>query len=243
MSRDLLGMEHIARFWIRLFCRSMVGRHVRLRVHGLGHLPARGPVLIVSRHYHHFYDAAALMTVVARPVHFLVALDWVHGRAERRLMEFACRAARWPALLRPEQIGVARSPGRWARSVYRPSDVAPYLRRAVDDAVRLLREGRAVVVYPEAYPTIDPEGSTRSSTRAEHDDFLPFRPGFVRIVSLAQRDGVTCVPIVPLGVSCRRTDRWHLTMRFGEPIYLERRADRDRVAADVAATVRALSTA
>src|SRR5579871_5787692 len=75
---------------MRWWCRIIVWRSVRVRVEGMQHLPRTGPVLIASRHYHHFYDGCLLLAIIPRPVHILVALDWVWNAPLRRLMELAC---------------------------------------------------------------------------------------------------------------------------------------------------------
>lgn len=234
----LSPIEPIARLAIHTFCRGLVTRRLVFTVEGLDRLPRRGPVLLASRHYHHFYDAALLMTVMPRPVHFLVALDWVHGPWQRRLMELACRAAQWPAMLRVEQLE-ARSA---SRRTYRVAEAGPYLRQAVHDSVGLLRAGRALVVFPEAYPTVDPEGSPK---RAD-DVFLPFRPGFLKLARLAGRASAARVPIVPTGLHYERLGappgpRWRVALRFGTPIHVDAAVDPAQAIQDVEDTVRALS--
>jgi len=224
----------IARFAIEAFSRTVVRRNVRLRVAGLRHVPHEGPLLLAARHYHNLYDAAILMTVVPRPVHFLVAFDWAHTRRERRWLELACRLARWPGLLRPERV--ARATGRGG-AAYAPSEIGPYLRAALAESVGLLGEGRALVVFPEAYPTVDPEGSEKPP-----DGFLPFRPGFVRLARMAERRLGRPVPIVPVGFQYeRRANRWHADVRFGAALRVESGADEDGLAREIEAAVRALS--
>ena len=225
-------LEAMAGVGIRAFCRAAVARRVDLDVAGLEHVPRSGPILIASRHYHHFYDAAVLMTAVPRPLHFLVALDWVPSRRARRLMEWACATARWPALLRAEQL---TGDGANAQA-YDRREAGRYLRRAVAESVALLRSGRALVVFPEAYPTIDPEGSPKRDI----DTILPFRPGFARLVSLAERDGITRVPIVSAGFSYRPGPRWRVSLRFG-PAISTRDVDPARLPRFVEEQVRVLS--
>jgi 1-acyl-sn-glycerol-3-phosphate acyltransferase len=232
-ARDSL-IEAVAHVGIRTFCRAAVARRLDPRVEGLTEIPRRGPVLIACRHFHHFYDAELLLTAVPRPIHFLVALDWVHGPRERRLMEWACRTARWPALLRVEQLGDQDSTAR----AYGVAEAGRYLRRAVGDSLRLLREGRILVVFPEAYPTVDPEGSPKRDPGA----ILPFRPGFVRLVALAERSGVGRIPIIPAGLSYGTGQRLPVVLRFGSAVFLEH-ADRASVARLVEGRVRELSGA
>ncbi len=224
----------IARFAIETFSRTIVRRRVRLHVAGLRHVPRDGSVLLAARHYHHLYDAAILMAVVPRPVHFLVAFDWAHSPRERFWLELACRLARWPGLLRAERVAEAVARGRAA---YAPSEVGPYLRTALADSLDLLGEGRALVVFPEAYPTIDPEGSEKPA-----DGFGPFRSGFVRVARLAERRLQCTVPIVPVGFwYLRHGNTWHAAVRFGAPVTVPPGADEEAVARLVELAVRALS--
>src|SRR5699024_7989080 len=126
-----------------------------------------------------------LLTAGPRQVHFLVALDWVGGPWGRRVMEAACRMARWPTVLRHD------APGR----AFRPNEALGLTRRADRDVTALLADGRVVVIFPEGYPNIDPEGSRKPDL----DAMLPFRPGFAKLAALAQRRLGTPIPIVPAG--------------------------------------------
>lgn len=205
-------IERMARWSVRAGARAIVGRRLNLHVAGLHHLPRSGPLLIASRHYHHLYDGAVLLSALPRPVQLLVALDWTTSRRGRCLMEWACATARWPVVLRTERIDDEAE-----ACAFRAAEGTTYLRRAIRDSVDVLRAGRVLVVFPEGYPTVDPHRTPKASD----DDFLPFRPGFMAIVEHAQRDGRTHVPIVPAGFSYRRSARWNVTLRFGPPFYLD----------------------
>jgi putative membrane protein len=206
-------------------------KDLSLTVEGAHFLPKRGPVLIAARHYHHLYDGCALVRSTNRPLHILVALDWVSSGARRGLMERACRMAGWPVVLRGDGLAGQQS------SAFRSDEARRYLRAATRASVDLLRAGEALVVFPEAYPNIDP-----SFTPKVGDDFLPFRPGFVRLAELAQRDGSTRVPIVPAGFSYAKHGKsWRVTLRYGEPITLDDSTSRAEVVARVEQRVRELS--
>jgi 1-acyl-sn-glycerol-3-phosphate acyltransferase len=82
--------------------------------------------------------------------------------------------------------------------------------------VDLLRAGQILLVFPEGYPNVDPSYTPKTGD----DAFLPFQPGFLRIAALAEQDGVTRVPIVPVGLAYQRGERWRVTVRFGRPITL-----------------------
>ena len=82
-------------------------------------------------------------------------------------------------------------------------------------SLRLLREGRLLLVFPEGYPAIDPEGSRK----ADPEGFLPFDAGFL---VLAERAGLE-VPIVPVGLwyAPRPGGGWTVWLRFGRPMRLQ----------------------
>lgn len=211
-----------------------IARRLDLRVEGVEHVPPDGPVLIAARHYHHLYDGCAIVTAVRRPVHILVALDWAQSPAVRRVMETACRAAGWPVVVRPERVGRdADVAEHWRREQRR------YLRRGVREAVDVLRGGEVLVVFPEGYPTID----IRESPKEGADAFLPFQAGFARLAEMAERDGRTRVPIVPLGLAYDGHDHRTVTMRFGSPVYLDTAGGSEQAVALVERQVRALSVA
>ena len=203
---------------IRAFCRLAV-RRVELRVEGSQHLPATGPALIAARHFHHLYDGCALLAVVPRPVRMVVTLDWVTNPVGLRVMHRACRAAGWPVVPRSDAAAGDRGG---------TGDVAR-LRAATRESVRLLRAGQMLLVFPEGYPNVDPGYTPKTGD----DAFLPFRPGFWRFVAIAERDGLTRVPIIPAGLEYRCGDRWRLTVRFGAPIAL----DPERVYAEQALAI------
>jgi putative membrane protein len=255
---------------IRAGARLLVRRRVDLAVEGLAHVPRSGPVLVASRHFHHLYDACVLLAAVPRPLHFLVALDWVRGRRGRRLMEGVCGVARWPVVLRADELARRHAAGRASAPLppraprvphaqgggSRPaalaygSDEAPrYLRRGTRDAAALLRAGRALVVFPEGYPNVDPD----VTPKGEDGAFLPFRPGFARLAAIAQRDGRSRVPIVPAGLEYAAAGgepapglrtwegtHWRVALRFGAPLTLDTAGSAERVAAAVERRVREL---
>ena len=191
--------------------RLLVARALDLHVAGLEHVPASGSAILVARHYHHLYDAAAILASVPREVHVLIAVDWLGTGLRLRLMRWLAAAARWPAVWRS-------GPGwRLNRDGYQQS-------------LRVLREGRLLLVFPEGYPTIDPEGVRQKDA----DGFRPFESGFL---ALAKRAGVE-VPIVPVGLwyAPRPGGSWTVWLRFGEPVF-------DRQLASIESEVRTLSRA
>ena len=196
---------------IRAVCH-LVLRRIELRVEGVQNVPATGPFVIAARHFHHLYDGCALLAVVPRRLHLVVTLDWLEHPVGRRLMAQACHVAGWPVVPR---FGDQRH--RRDRVTANPvaGDVSR-LRWAARECVRLLRAGHPLLVFPEGYPNVDPGYTPKTDDEA----FLPFRPGFLRFVAMAERDGLTRVPIVPVGLEYGRGDRWSLTVRFGPPIAL-----------------------
>ncbi len=216
---------------IQVGARLISGLKLDVSVEGEANVPDHGPVLLVCRHYHHLYDGAALLARSRRHLHILVGLDWIERKPVRRMMESLCRMAGWPVVLRPEVAGRPR------QSAYRPSERRAYLRRAVEEVDGLLRASEAVVVFPEGYPNVDPTYTLKQDA----EEFLPFRSGFLRLVTRAQRGG-RLVPIIPVGFAYESRDRTRVTMRFGSPVYLHRSSDQDRILNEVEQNVRALSS-
>ena len=196
--------DHLAWVSLRAACRAAM-RQVDLNVEGLEHLPATGPAVIAARHYHHFYDGAALLTVAPRPLRVLVTLDWLENPVGQRMMREACRAAGWPVVPRHNR---SQSSSRLPPPASRAA-----LLSATRKSVALLRAGRMLLIFPEGYPTIDP-GYT---PKTRDDEVLPFQPGFLRLAALAERDGRGHVPIVPAGLEYSRGDRLAITVRFAPP--------------------------
>lgn len=218
--------------------RALVRRNAHVRVEGLEYVPHAGPALIVARHFHHLYDGCVLLEAMPRRMHMLVALDWVQQRWLRALMEMACAMVDWPPMLRGERLREDTGSGSKAgRSAYTRGEARGYLRRAVTDTVRLLRKGEALVIFPEAYPNIDPVPNPKH----DRDAFLPFRPGFAKLVEMAERDGQTQVAIVPAGLTYVQSGKWDITLRFGPALWRRDYADVTQFAQVLEEQVRKLS--
>jgi uncharacterized membrane protein len=215
---------------------SLTQRQIDLTVDGSENLPASGATLIVARHFHHFHDGSLLVANSPRPVRIMVGLDWVQQRPMRSLIEFACHSVSWPIVLRRDGPALADS-----SSVYEPNEMISYLRSAVRESLNLLRSGEVLVVFPEAYPNIDPAGSRKP----EESDFLPFSASFARLARMAERDGITKVSIVPVGfvyeMDRPNAGKWNVTMRFGAAIELSAGESTEDLVRRVESDVRMLS--
>ena len=211
--------------------RSIVAGRIELRVEGLENVPRHGACLVVARHFHHLYDGAALVAAIARPVHVLVALDWVRSCTGRVGMEALCGIAGWPVVLRHDTFKEGAS------SAYRPAERRRYLVRALEQAQRLLRKGQLLAIFPEGYPAVDPV-----LRRKDETGWLPFRAGFATIVERAVRAG-TSVALVPAGFAYEGAGaaRPHVVLRFGPPIALDPEFSRARIVEVVERAVRELS--
>jgi len=218
-------MPDVAWSFLQRSAKQVVRRNLDLTVEGLEHVPQAGPAILAARHVHHLYDGCAILATIPRPVHIVVALDWVTNRPGRLAMDRLCAAARWPVVLRQDGPR-AVAPGEAARA----------WRTAMKQALALLDEGRIVLVFPEGYPNIDP-GYTPKSGEA---DFLPFEPGVARLASIASA-GRSPVPVIPVGFHYRRETKWDVAMRFGSPITIPDRTREGAALADLEECVRALS--
>lgn len=211
---------------IGALCRRSLRRDAVLTIEGLEHLPPSGPTMLVARHVHHLFDGCALWTTLPRPFRILVAVDWAEQGPTRRLLDWGCRTMGWPTVLR------ADAPAGPAAT-----DAARLLRRATKETVALLRAGEAVLVFPEGYPTIDPNPAPRRGL----DEMLPFRPGFARLAALAEKDGRTRVAVVPIGFAYAGGPPWAIATRLGEPQRLGEGERPEAFAARVEDRVRRLS--
>ena len=229
----------MARRTLRAGARLVVRQRLDLTVEGLEHVPRRGPAILAARHYHHLFDGCALIATIPRPVHILVALDWIERGTGRRAMDRACRLAGWPTVVRTDRASRAR----WERLPFADrarleASARRALRRATAESIALLRSGRVLLVFPEGYPNVDPGFTPKPDDEA----FLPFQPGFARLAAFAEKDGQTRVPIVPVGFRYVRGARWRVVLRFGEPLFAATRGDQAELVGLVEERVRALST-
>ena len=240
-------VEAIAYRAIDLYARRTLARDVELRVEGAERLPRAGATLIVAHHYHHLHDGLILLRELRRaqrrPAHIFVALDWTRTAPQRRGMELACRLARWPAILRTDDFAL-RQGVYDGISAYQLREAPAMLRAATRMSLELLRAGETLVIFPEAYPSVDPFPTPKADGRA----FLPFEPGFVKLAQLAERDEATQVSIVPTGLAYQRLlgerPRWRVTLRFGEAASIAPRASHAEalaLAAQIERAARALS--
>jgi len=192
----------------------IVRRALEIHVEGLGHVPRSGPVLIAARHFHYFYDGVIILKAIPRRLHTIVALDWVRARSLRLMIELGCSLADWLVILRSEQFHT--QDGDRGRA-YAPNEARHYLRQMTLGAIRLLRSGEVLLIFPEGYPNIDPHPTPKTDLEA----FLPFQPGFVKLAEQAERDGQTQVAIIPTGLTYTRLprNRWRVTVRFGPALF------------------------
>ncbi len=236
-ARDSIA-QRISWLTINTGSRALTRGKVQVKVEGLEYVPGSGPVLIAAHHFHHLYDGCILVQAIPRKLHLLVALDWVQKRWLRRLMEWACAMVDWPTILRTERLAEdTRNDSKTGQSAYSSDEAKHYLRQAVGDSVRLLRNGEVLVVFPEAYPNIDPTFTPKNNNRA----FLPFRPGFDKLVEMAEKDGQTRVAIIPAGLSYVQDGQWHVTLRFGPALSRSEYATSTQLVQIVEEQVQALS--
>ncbi|WP_376795592.1 carotenoid biosynthesis protein [Thermogemmatispora sp.] len=226
---------------MRAGARAISHWAVRIRVEGLEQVPRKGPILIAARHFHYFYDGYALLRALPRRLHTVVALDWLRSKRLRFAIELGCSLVDWLVVLRSEQF--REQPGNTEPRAYSPREVRRYMRQMATRAVSLLRAGEVLVIFPEAYPNIDPH----PSPKADLEQFLPFRPGFVKLVELAERDGRTQVAVVPAGLAYAREggrrQRWRVTVRFGRALYRKDFASAEQMRRAVEEQVQLLSAA
>lgn len=217
-------MASVAEFIIdksmRLIARYLAAGKLQTIVSGAENLPTHGPALIVARHYHHLFDGLTLFAAVQRRFHIVVTMDWVQNRRSKIFMQSINGLARWPMILRGDALSHS---GNDQRRLFATNDVTRYQRRALREAVKLLVEGRIVVVFPEGYPNVDPTYTPKT----EPDQFLPFKPGFLNILRAAEARLGVKIPIIPAGLRYRRGKLWIGNITFGKPFYRDYNVNRE----------------
>ncbi|MDQ6921332.1 MAG: 1-acyl-sn-glycerol-3-phosphate acyltransferase [Candidatus Dormibacteraeota bacterium] len=181
---------------------------------------------MAARHYHHLYDGCVLLAAAPRPVRLMVALDWVRGPWSRRGWEALCAWAEWPVVLRSERLSASAG-------AFRPEEGRRYLRRAFEQALRVLADGKALAIFPEAYPNVDPRPTPKCG-----DEMLPFRRGFASLALLAGRRLGVPVPVLPAGLAYQGRS---VRLTFGPPLPGEASGTEAALVAGVEAEVRRLS--
>lgn len=221
-------LPHAAWLSIRSLCRLAV-RAIDLHVKGLEHVPTSGPVVLASRHYHYTYDGIAIYALTRRELRSVAALDWLPPGPARGLLQAACNSAGWPAIL--------REPLRGDHDRDTERERRRFLLHASRDAVALLGEGKALLIFPEAYPVVDPHPAP---LRAD-GEMLPFQQGTLRFAELAARRMNAEVSVVPVGLRYTPGRRWRLDLAFGEPLLIGPRSDLDASLSRLESDVRRLS--
>jgi putative membrane protein len=226
-----IASEQIIDKAMRLLARSLAAHRLETIVAGSENIPANGPALIVAHHCHHLYDGLALFAALQRPFHIVVAVDWAQNRAIKILMESLNRLARWPMVLRADAPALAVS------HLFSRGDRIKYQRAALRESVQLLAEGRLLVIFPEAYPNLDPTYTPKSSAK----DFLPFDAGFVNIAKAVERRTGTSVPLIPAGLRYDRGKVWTARLNFGKALQRNCFVNRREFVRSVEEKVRMLS--
>jgi len=188
---------------IRASAQAMAAARVETSVSGLDNLPRDGPVLLLARHYHYLLDGVVLLVSVPRPIHIMVAVDWVKNSYARRLLTLAMSMVRWPSVVRQDAPEARVDQGR-------------YQRTALRDSVELLAEGRLLVVFPEGYPNID----RHFTPKMRPEEMLPFKAGFVAMAVAAEKRLGARVPIIPAGFRYTKARHWRAELHIGEAVYV-----------------------
>ena len=200
---------------MRLVAHGLARGRLKMKVTGLHHVPAHGPAILVARHYHHLFDGVALHWAIARRIHLFVTLDWATDPFTRFFMEAIIRAARWPLVLRADELARrTQSAALQSRSVFTAADLNRYQRKAIHDSLALLREGRLLVIFPEGYPNIDPHYTPKIHAQ----EMLPFKSGFAAIAAAAEKRLGASIPLVPVGIRYTVGTRWTAHVSFGDPL-------------------------
>ena len=159
--------------WVLELCRPAIWLLARLyfgvRFRGVEHVPRRGAVLLVPNHVS-YADPLLASIPIRRPIRYMAWAALFQGRWLGRLI-------------------------RWAGAF--PVRTEEMDRRAPREALRLLREGQAVLIFPEG-------------GRSKDGRLQPFKPGAFRLALAA---GAPVVPVTITGAF----EAWPMTRRFPRP--------------------------
>lgn len=197
-------MEVLSWIFLRLLARlRLLGTQVH--VHNLHPERLRSGAILAVQHVHHLDDGCLLLKTIPRPVHIVVALDWVPSLRWRAVLERLCSLAGWPVLVRPAELA---RPG----VCYTAQEAPQLIIRAIRSAVQRIVAGQLVAIFPEGYPVIDPHLSARRGR-----ELAPFQPGVAVIARTAARKLRRHVAIIPIAI--RYTPR-SSELVFGDPIFV-----------------------
>jgi putative membrane protein len=169
---------------------------------GLDRVPDCGPLVLAVRHYHHLLDGVGLIRQVKRPLHILIALDWVAKPRTRAMMEGLAQWAAWPVTLRSEELEKSEGgASATSRRAYTLEEVSAYQRHAYRECVNLLCHGEALVIFPEGYPVIDPHAKREKRSTL----LAPFKSGFARLAIAASRVSGDPINVLPVGIQVQPT--------------------------------------
>lgn len=159
--------------WVLEALRPAVWLLARLyfgvRFCGVEHVPRRGALLLAPNHVS-YADPVLVSIPVHRRIHYMAWAALFQGRLFGRLI-------------------------RWLGAF--PVRTEEMDRRAPREALRLLREGRAVLIFPEG-------------GRSKDGRLQPFRPGAFRLALAAG------APVVPVTID-GAFEAWPMTRRFPRP--------------------------
>ena len=231
----LSNLQRVGVAGIRAFARMFV-RRIRLQTEGMHNVPETGPVVLAARHYHQVYDGIALLSILPRPVHLVISVDWARNYVHRVALHGLAYVAAWPVLLRSERVIQSADEPTAPRCVFQPEEVQSYRRICLQQCDDLLCDDRIVAMFPEGYPNID----SHDSPKTRPDEFLPFRAGFVWIAQAAAQRLGHPIPVVPVGFVYHQEERWSAVMRIGSPYQVAPSSETDVVVAEIESRVRAL---
>jgi 1-acyl-sn-glycerol-3-phosphate acyltransferase len=120
-------IQRWATFFLRLYFRRTI-------IHGLEHIPTKGPLIVASNHPSAFMEASILGTVIRRPLHFLVRGDMFNPKFQW-LFDWTNQI---PIFRQKDGIGNLRKNASSFELTYKK-----------------LADGEAVLIFPEAKTVLE----------------------------------------------------------------------------------------
>jgi 1-acyl-sn-glycerol-3-phosphate acyltransferase len=160
--------------------RAVFGLWFRLKVRGMEQVPRKGAAIVVANHRSGF-DPPLMGALLPRPVYFM---------AKAELFRFP--------------------PFAWLISALHayPVDRSRADRAALRRSLQLLRDGQALLIFPEGHRS--PDGRLQ-----------PMRGG---VLVMAQMTGA---PIIPVAIAGRYSFRGKIAVSVGAPFTIGREADQE----------------
>ncbi|MFH1054299.1 MAG: 1-acyl-sn-glycerol-3-phosphate acyltransferase [Candidatus Woesearchaeota archaeon] len=194
----------------QIIAKVIRGILFKVDIQGIGNIPAWGPCIIASHHYHGYFDTLLLYSIFKRNVFFLASIE--NFIALPLWDKVICRLGALPFKQDESRFPKRKSD---APSIDKIQNYPSNNFKTMKKLLFHLSIGDAVFIYPE--------GEAKTLTIHEWDPSLRFFPpqeGYVQLAVLAERKTNRKIPIIPIGIKYSGKLNRNLRIRIGKPILL-----------------------